>query len=83
MQHESLDEVGVGAYQAVELRAIGQGGKGIAQFGVGVAIKVPLAVETAPTGEDGQGNDLAAERDASGPGLLFGGREWQNSSTIT
>jgi hypothetical protein len=24
-----------------------------------------------------------AHRDASGPGLLFGAREWQKSSTVT
>src|ERR671911_1267320 len=60
MQDESLDEVGVGAYRAVELRTVGQGGEGIAQLGVGVAIEVSLAVETAPTGKDSQGNDLAA-----------------------
>jgi hypothetical protein len=59
MQDESLDEVGVGAYRAVELRTVGQGGEGIAQFGVGVAIEVSLAVETASTGKVGQGNDLA------------------------
>ena len=56
MQDESLDEVDVRAYQAVELRTLGQGGEGIPQFGVGVAIEVPLAGETAPTGKDGQGN---------------------------
>src|SRR5215216_6129549 len=59
MQDESLDEVGVGAYRAVELRTIRQGREGPAQFAVGVAIKVSLAVETAPTGKDGQGKHLA------------------------
>jgi hypothetical protein len=59
MQDESLDEVDVRAYQAVELRTLGQGGEGIEQFGVGVAIEVPLAVETAPTSKDGQGKHLA------------------------
>ena len=48
-----------GSYRAVELRTIRQGREGLAQFAVGVAIKVSLAVETAPTGKDGQGNDLA------------------------
>jgi hypothetical protein len=33
MQGKSLDEVGVGAHQAVELRAIGEGREGTAQFG--------------------------------------------------
>jgi hypothetical protein len=83
MQDESLDEVDVGAYQAVELRAIGKGGEGIPQFGVGVAIEVPLAVETAPTGKDGQGKHLAAGEGCFETGLLSGGREWQKSSTIT
>jgi hypothetical protein len=59
MQDESLDEVGVGAYQAVDLRTVGQAGEGIPQFGVGVTIEVSLAVETTPTGKDGQGKHLA------------------------
>src|SRR5215211_3920323 len=59
MQDESLDEVGVGAYQAVDLRTVGQAGEGIPQFGVGVTIEVCLAVETTPTGKDGQGKHLA------------------------
>jgi hypothetical protein len=33
---------------------------GIAQFGVGVAVEVPLAGETAPTGNDGQGKHFAS-----------------------
>jgi hypothetical protein len=56
---ESLDEVGVGAREAVELRTVGQGGEGIAQLGVGVTVEVPLAGEAAPAGKDGQGKDLA------------------------
>src|SRR5215210_4730630 len=71
MQDESLDEVGVGAYQAVELRTLGQGGEGIAQFSVGVAIEVSLAVETAPTGKDGQGKHLAPGEGGFGAGPLF------------
>src|SRR5215208_4512496 len=59
MQNESLDEVGVGTYQAVELRTVGQGWEGIPQFGVGVTIEISLAVETTPTGKDGQGKHLA------------------------
>jgi hypothetical protein len=55
MQGESLDELCTGAHQAVELRAVGEGREGITQFGVGVAVEVPLAGETAPTGNDGQG----------------------------
>jgi hypothetical protein len=33
---------------------------GIAQFGVGVAVEVPLAGETAPTGKDGQVKHFAS-----------------------
>jgi hypothetical protein len=39
------------------------------QLGVGVAVEIPLAIETAPTGRDGQGKDLALgeERFRTGP----------------
>jgi hypothetical protein len=60
MQGKSLDEVGVGGHQAVALRAVGEGREGTAQFGVGVAVEVPLAIETAPTGKDGQGKHFAS-----------------------
>src|SRR5215211_2914353 len=71
MQDESLDEVDVGAYRAVELRTLGQGREGITQFGVGVTIEVSLAVETAPTGKDGQGKHLAAGEGCFGTGPSF------------
>src|SRR5215211_6062306 len=71
LRDESLDEVGVGAYRAVELRTLGQGGEGIPQFGIGVAIEVPLAGKTAPTGKDGQGNDLALGEGCFGTGPSF------------
>ena len=53
VQGESLDAFCAGAHQAVELRAVRQGREGIPQLGVGVAVEVSLAVETAPTGKDG------------------------------
>jgi hypothetical protein len=53
MQEESLDELGTGAHQAVELRATGQGREGIEQVGLGVAVEVPLAGEAGPPGENG------------------------------
>ena len=52
---ETLDELCVGAHQAVELRAIWQGGKSVAQTSRCVAVEVPLARETAPPSEDGLG----------------------------
>src|SRR5215208_3656316 len=55
----------------VELRAVGQGRECIPQLGVGVAIEVPLAVETAPTGKDGQGKHLAAGEGGFGTGPSF------------
>src|SRR5919107_6145379 len=59
MQHESLDELRAGAHKAVELGTLGQGREGVSEAACGVAIEVPLAVETAPTREDGEGDDLA------------------------
>src|SRR5215203_5647916 len=68
VQSESLDESCAGAHQAVELRAVGQGREGIAQLGVGVAVEVPLAGETAPTGKDGQAKHLALGEGGFGTG---------------
>ncbi len=60
VQDESLDELGVGAHEAVELLgAAGQGGEGVEQDSLSVAVEVPLAGESRPPGEDGQGDDLA------------------------
>src|SRR5215210_6162608 len=59
MQDESLDELCVGAYAAVELGAAWQGREGRAQAALSVAVEVPLAGESRPPGEDGQGDDLA------------------------
>src|SRR5215213_8337574 len=52
----------------VELRAVGQGRECIPQLGVGVAVEVPLAVETAPTGKDCQGKHLALGEGGFGTG---------------
>jgi hypothetical protein len=59
MQDESLDELCVGAYAAVELGAVWQGGEGRAQAALSVAVEVPLAGEPGPPSEDGQSDDLA------------------------
>src|SRR5215216_3989177 len=59
MHHESFDELRMVAHEAVELRAIWQGGKSVAQASPCVAVEVPLARETAPPSEDGQGDHLA------------------------
>jgi hypothetical protein len=56
---ESFDELRVGAHEAVELRAIWQGGKSVAQAGPCVAVEVPLAREASPPSEDSQGDHLA------------------------
>src|SRR5215210_454665 len=72
VQEESLDELGTGAHQAVELRATGQSREGIEQVGFGVAVEVPLAGEAGPPGEDGQGYDLAFGEGGLGAGSLFG-----------
>src|SRR5215210_7673239 len=68
VQGESLDEFCARAHTAVELRAVGQGREGVPQLGVGVAVEVPLAGKTAPTGKDGQGNDLALGEGGFGTG---------------
>jgi hypothetical protein len=59
MQGESLNELRAGAQQAVELGTLGQGREGVSEVACSVAIEVPLAVEPAPTREDGEGEDLA------------------------
>src|SRR5829696_2777699 len=59
MHDESFDELRVVAHEAVELRAIWQGGKSLAQRARCVAVEVPFARETAPPSEDGQGDHFA------------------------
>src|SRR5215218_10516307 len=50
---------------------MGQGGKGISQAGVCIAIEVPLAPEASPSGEDGEGDDLAGTERRLGSGVLL------------
>jgi hypothetical protein len=71
VQEESLDELGTGAHQAVELRTSGQGREGLEQVGLGVAVEVPLAGEAGPAGEDGEGDDLALGEGGLGTGSPF------------
>jgi len=74
VQGYGLDELYVGACQAVELRAVGQGRESITQVSLGVAVEVPLAGESVPTGKEiARVMTSLSERDASGPGFLFGG----------
>lgn len=72
MQGHLLDETHVGAHQPIELRAIGQGGEGVAQATLSVAVEVSLAGEAAPPGEDGQGDHLAVGEGGFGAGPPFG-----------
>src|SRR5215217_5492655 len=63
MQGHLLDEPHLGAHQPIELCAVGQGRESVLQVARCVAVKVPLASEATPSGEDGEGNHLAgAER---------------------
>jgi hypothetical protein len=71
MRDESLQELQVGAHKPIELRAVGQGGEGILQPSLGVAVEIPLARETAPAGEEGQGNHLALGEGGLRTGPLF------------
>src|SRR5215210_7384347 len=71
MQDESLDELCVGAYAAVELGAAWQDREGRAQAALSVAVEVPLAGESRPPGEDGKGNDLALAEGCIGSGMSF------------
>ena len=63
----------MGAHQPIKLRAgfAGQGGEGILQPSLGVAVEVPLARETAPASEEGQGNHLALGEGGLRAGPLF------------
>jgi hypothetical protein len=50
---------------------MGQGGKGISQAGVCIAVEVPLAPEASPSGEDGEGQDLAGTERRIRSGVLL------------
>jgi hypothetical protein len=71
VRDESLQEAHVGAHQPIKLRAVGEGGEGIWQPSLGVAVEVPLARETTPAGEEGQGNHLALGEGGLWAGPLF------------
>src|SRR5215213_8045115 len=71
MQGYLLDEVKTVAYQPVELRAVGQSGEGLAEAGACIAVEVPLAPEACPSGEDGEGGDLAGAQGCIWSGMLF------------
>jgi hypothetical protein len=71
MQSYLLDEAQAVAHQPVELGALGQSGEGIAQAGACIAVEVPLAREACPSGEDGEGDDLAGAQGCIGAGMLF------------
>jgi hypothetical protein len=73
MHGHLLNETRTRAHQAVELRAIGQGGEGVAQAPLSVAVEVPLAREATPTSEDGQSDHLAGGEG----GLRTGLRVWR------
>src|SRR5918995_5970306 len=71
VQGHFLDEIEVVAHRAVELRTMGQGMKGISQAGACIAVEVPLAPEASPSGEDGEGDDLAGTERRLGSGVLL------------
>ena len=66
MQGHLLDELRVKAHGAVELGAVGQGGERFSEVAAGVAIEVPFAGESGPTGEDGEGDDFAGAEGGMG-----------------
>ena len=72
VQGESLGGMLVGAHnKPIELRTVRQGRESVAQVSLGVAVEVPLASESRPTGEDGQGDDLARGEGGFGAGSSF------------
>jgi hypothetical protein len=68
MQGYLLDGRSVEAHEPVELRALGQGGECLSQMALGVAVEVSLAGESRPSGEDGEGDDLACGKGGIGAG---------------
>jgi hypothetical protein len=85
MQGYLLDGLSIEAHEPVELRALGQGGECLSQMALSVAVEVSLAGESRPSGEDGEGDDLACGKGGLGAGtsLLWGRWDWQKSSTMT
>lgn len=71
MQSYLLDETQAAAHTAIELRAVGQGGEGIAQAAARVALEISFAAEARPAGEDSEGGDLAGAQGRIGAWPLF------------
>jgi hypothetical protein len=71
MQSYLLDETQAAAHRAIELRAVGQGGEGIAQAAARVAVEISFAAEAGPAGEDSEGGDLAGAQGRIGAWPLF------------
>jgi hypothetical protein len=71
MQSYLLDKAQSVAHQPVELRTIGQSGKGLVEASARIAVEVSLAPEACPSGEDGEGDDLAGAQGCIGAGVLF------------
>jgi hypothetical protein len=71
VQSHFLNETHGVTHQSVELRAIGQGGEGLAQTGARIAVEVSFAPEARPSGEDGEGDDLAGAQGCLWAGVLF------------
>src|SRR5829696_3113507 len=69
MQGHLLYELCARSHAAVELRAIRQGRECLSEVACGVAVEVPLAAKPGPTGEDGEGDDLAFGEGWLGAGL--------------
>jgi hypothetical protein len=84
MHGQSLDELHIGTNQPVELGALGQGREGVSEVAAGVAVEVPFASENREKrAKMARVMTSLSEREASGPGRLFGGWEWQKSSAMT
>src|SRR5215213_10690546 len=71
MQGYLLDEAQAVAHQPIELRAVRQRREGTDQTGACIAVEVPLAREACPSGEDGEGEDLAGAQGCIWSGVLF------------
>src|SRR5918995_630392 len=67
-----LDGAGMEAHEAVELGTVREGRECSSEMGLGVAVEVPFAGESAPAGEDREGDDLALAQGGwwSGASLL-------------
>ena len=66
--------LGVPAHQAIELRPIGQAGKGTAQMVSGIAVEVAFTGEVAPLPEQRQRHHFAARQRCTRTGVMLAGR---------